>query len=126
MEKYYVPFDRAEKLRDLGFKEYCDSYYGEFGVVIKSWGEVDSPNNTSDKRFVNRPLFSQAFDWFREKYSLIYGIDTMYMSKGKEWDCHIGKISGESSIWNKDIKGTYEEAELACLDKLIEIANERV
>ena len=59
-------------------------------------------------------LYQQAFRWFREKYPYL--------------DFGIGKIHNGTNNYHYHInleweffEGTYEEAELACLKKLIEI-----
>lgn len=125
MEKEFIPYEQALALKELGFDEDC------FKCKIIGAEHFDySPSDYDDfpeqkEKEVLIPTFSQAFRWFREKYGLTYDISTMYLSKGKEWDCCIGEISGESSIWNNNIKGMYEEAELECLKKLIEIVKSK-
>ena len=107
MEKEFVPYEQSLALKELGFDEPCFSYYYNrelsFGVRT-SYGEV-----------VEAPTFSQAFRWFREKYGdyLLYSF---------------GLIPHFTIIQNliiEDSKTTYEEAELECLKKLIEIVKEK-
>lgn len=72
---------------------------------------------------------SMAFRWFREKYNLKGFIG--FRPNVKQFDCHVYdmSLSGKEYVeqrtleeFNKDPKvGTYEEAELECLKKLIEI-----
>jgi hypothetical protein len=62
---------------------------------------------------VDCPTFSQAFRWFREIHALdgfFDRIGTTYIYKIRSW-----KNESTNSF------STYEEAELACLEKLIEI-----
>jgi hypothetical protein len=66
------------------------------------------------------PLYQQAFRWFREKHNLIGLVDGGY-DNSKNIFTYV--------IWNDfrddifdDYYSIYEEAELACLKKLIEIA----
>jgi hypothetical protein len=64
------------------------------------------------------PLFQQAFRWFREKYNLKSCI--MFrtsMEDNKEY--YDWLIKGQEVVYRHF--NTYEEAELACLKKLIEI-----
>lgn len=65
---------------------------------------------------------SMAFRWFREKYDLIVIIDITYIN-GRKWRYRIEtpprNFYGFESL--KDGFDTHEEAELACLKKLIEI-----
>ena len=79
---------------------------------------------------VNRPTFSQAFRWFRDKniYATIntyhsvnedkpFGLSIDYLHESGKWDYF--DYRGESDF------ETYEEAELACLTKLIEIVESK-
>jgi hypothetical protein len=56
------------------------------------------------------PLYQQVFRWFREKY----GLRAFPNQVGGDWFCVI------NSMPQSDYFITYEEAELACLKKLIE------
>ena len=69
-----------------------------------------------EKSVVTSPTFSQAFRFFREKYDCYHTIQ-----RNKKY---VG-ISYTSVVnFNIDEFDTYEEAELACLIKLIEIVKE--
>ena len=73
-------------------------------------------NNTDS---VSAPLYQQAFRWFREKYKMhIINPDFGSKFQYKIFNLHLlkqGKESGKTGF------NTYEEAELACLKKLIKI-----
>ena len=79
------------------------------------------------------PTWNQAFRWFREKYNLKGFIG--FRPNVKQFDCHVYdmSLSGTEYVkqrtleeFNKDPKvGTYEEAELECLKKLIEIVKNK-
>ena len=134
MEKEFVPYKIALQLKELGFDEPCFGYFDcerDFQFV---------PNK---KKFliceVARPTFSQAFRWFREKYELRNSItDFIDDEIGIDWDYAIAIIGTDLdekgnykplvdySIDDETRKfKTYEEAELACLDKLIEIVKNK-
>ena len=100
MEKEFVTYELAVKLKALGFDEECLSYY--FNKQL-SFG-----SKTSYGEVVEAPLYQQAFRWFREKYKLHYPIA---VSDGVWF----------YDKWSLGVYKTYEEAELACLNKLIEI-----
>ena len=114
MEKEFVPYQPSLDLRELGFDEPCFSYYYNrelsFGAKT-SYGEV-----------VEAPTFSQAFRWFRDKYNLMIPI----------YKDDIGQYY--FSIPNSDrlldttnyCSESYEEAELECLKKLIEIVRQKL
>jgi hypothetical protein len=125
MEKEFVPYDLALKLKAIGFDEPC---FGQFYKHPTQKEEefrlfhdcVWEDRTTSywrtniSNHFVSAPTFSQAFRFFREKYDLHYLRPTKY-SETKWWG-----IGGNTKVCD-----SYEEAELACLDKLIEIVEGR-
>ncbi len=111
MKKEFVPYKQALELKELGFDEECFAYYYNkelsFGARV-AYGEV-----------IESPLYQQAFRWFREKYDMSHSID-------KDWDNgHLlgyeYMISEQEGVTGSKTYPTYEEAELACLKKLIEI-----
>ena len=123
MEKEFVPYELAVKLKALGFDEECFSYY-DLNNKPNFFG-ADGLMDTHCVQ-VNRPTFSQAFRWFREKYKLHTEIRpytakyfTIIIQECKD----IVKYIEYGGI---DLKfKTYEEAELACLEKLIEIVESK-
>jgi hypothetical protein len=110
MEKDFLPYEISLSLKELEFDEHCFAWYVskdygiEIGMVIKS---------DLIKESILAPTFSQAFRFFREKYKLS-GIPTH--QSYDIWDLE----TGECFIEKYPIE-SYEEAELACLRKLIEI-----
>jgi hypothetical protein len=83
--------------------------------------EFNFPGCTMHNRnFINlkatmTPLYQQAFRWFREKYGYYYPIHRT-TNNTNQILYSIGPYAGDYF--------TYEEAELACLRKLIEIVKE--
>jgi hypothetical protein len=124
MEKEFVPYEIALALKELGFNEPCISFYTQnaYGStkdqIVQYWIEPVTGND--DYVFVLAPLRQQAFRWFREKHGLwnmIYPRDGWnYVIQGIDETI---SCTGES-FHNVEIK-SYEEAELECLKKLIEI-----
>jgi hypothetical protein len=117
LQKEFVPYELAVKLKAIGFKERVLTYYEDgkpkLHNDITGWDF-----NSSFLNCVSRPTFSQAFRWFREKYDLP---SWTYESEGK-WFWKIVK----GDFWEQDKKPyIYEEAELACLEKLIEIVESK-
>jgi hypothetical protein len=105
MNKEFIPYEEALALKELGFDKGSFAWYfehnKEFGItnkIIKCEG-----------RDISAPLYQQAFRWFREKYGLHHNI-----SNDK-----FGYYTNEGKF------DTYEQAELACLRKLIEIVKQR-
>ena len=111
-----IPYKQALALKELGFDEPC---FGYFNTNNRELFLDNSNNRTSndDDRWCSAPTFSQAFRWFREKYNLHNGIYPYY-------DEYEFQIKDFRLPTNQPINGglmPYEEAELACLNKLIEI-----
>jgi hypothetical protein len=124
MKKEFVPYEQALELKKLGFNEECLSYYtypeGKFSNVLS----FNSYKNTALK--TSSPTFSQAFRWFREKYNLIP--DIQYYGNWNFEIFRIGEFAEPMDDVNVDYTfkgGTYEEAELECLKKLIEIVKNK-
>ncbi len=113
MKQEFVPYELALKLKELGFDKPCFARFNNDGDLLIAHTEKYIIDNGVDRSefFTLAPLFQQAFRWFREEHNLNPTI--MYNGLG-EWDYTLlGDWAGR--IWN-----TYEEAELAALDKLIE------
>ena len=120
MEKEFVPYELAVKLKALGFDKECFSYY-DLNNKPNFFG-ADGLMDTHCVQ-VNRPTFSQAFRWFREKYH-IHGEPFYKGGLTKQTSWYDYKIYSTIDWINTNPKQqwkTYEEAELACLEKLIEI-----
>jgi hypothetical protein len=147
MTTEFIPYEQALELKELGFDEPCLAYYDKDGDLLGDIGiNEDIDNLYRNSYFViykdfseseyTVPLYQQAFRWFREKYNISYSID--WMSRSSEFyngyyvhfrGINDNKINQENFIVLNDelpskgykVYKTYEEAELACLNKLIEI-----
>jgi hypothetical protein len=118
MDKEFIPYEQALALKELGFNSRTFAAYntiqGDKWILTPDLsGEGQYPKSTSA---CIAPTFSQAFRFFREKYTDVlvkdYGliphftmIQNMFLDSNKIW--------------------TYEEAELECLKKLIEIVKQK-
>jgi hypothetical protein len=140
MNKEFVTYEIALELKQLGFDEPCfgyyvdgelrginlgmeelggiEPYYKRFGFHTLSNHDIDNLN----KIVVTAPTYSQAFRWFREKYNLFgqVNIRTYYIYEISNDGIGIKMVSQYDKLLN-----TYEEAELACLQKLIEIVKNK-
>jgi hypothetical protein len=110
MEKEFVPYELAVKLKELGFDEPCFGIWAA-GQLVIGVDISEYPKNVESLA----PLYQQAFRWFREKGFLID-----FSSHNKDTHDFYFKWSEDKSILS-DTYDTYEETELACLVKLIEI-----
>ena len=131
MNKEFCTYEQSLALKELGFDEPCFATYNMDKKVSRnpSHNMEDLPiegqpyywnNSKIHKDVVTAPLKQQAFRFLREKYELfvLIGVKSVtpfkfYYSitdiRGNEIDCNLSYIE------------TYEEAEQACLNKLIEI-----
>jgi len=119
MKKEFLPYERAVKLRELGFDEPCISYYTAYGNFSNDYSAPRKYNSEFELgRYISAPTFSQAFRWFIEEHKLFVSI--MYSTACQtDFVITINKIAVNDAR-EEDYK-TYEVAELFALDKLIEI-----
>jgi hypothetical protein len=118
MNKEFIPYEQALALKELGFDEPCLGYYNYNGTHF-----FDYKPKTDDKNLTKAPLYQQAFRWFREKYNIDSMIQPTYSTKYQYRMFHIegkAKVQIYGEYMGKEFK-TYEESELECLKKLIEI-----
>ena len=119
MTQEFIPYEQALALKELGFDEKCLSYY--FNKQL-SFGA-----RTSYDEVVEAPTYSQAFRWFREKYHIIGEVKFKGGKTTKTaWYDYIiySEIDWDDKNPNEQWK-KYEEAELACLNILIEIVKNK-
>ena len=135
MKENFCTYEQALALKELGYNEPCfGTYIGKEKelknyVSFLSIGGNDSINaitisyseltKQAQEDFILAPLKSQVFKWFR-KNSSINGIVSYY---GKDqWNIEILDYKGNELIQIEDNTfWSYEEAESACIDKLIEL-----
>jgi hypothetical protein len=114
IEKEFIPFEQALALKELGLNEPC---FGFYVPLLDGTQELEIKLcETHGKIIILAPTFSQTFRWFREKYGLFAAID------GLEERLYY-KIT-QTNEYSKEYN-TYEEAELECLKKLIEIVKNK-
>lgn len=117
MNKEFVKYKTALALKELGFDEPClavfnDSKQLRINSESRNWNDNHKNGDT-----ISSPLYQQSFRWIREKYGLIYSIG--HMGHSNTWAYEIINMSIPGPTYGYET--TYEEAESACLDKLIEL-----
>jgi hypothetical protein len=150
MEKEFVPYELALRMNQIGFDnvpclaiwynvpELDDYEFFDFSNHFSyQHYETQYYANKGFKDAVLAPTCSQAFRWFREKYNIFpeiltdcttepkfcytytrfFGNQNDLSSEGWGWENNIGQYSL--------LYRTYEEAELDCLEKLIEIVEQK-
>jgi hypothetical protein len=137
IKKEFVSYEEALALKELGFNEPCFGFWNYNDSKMYYWNDEEIQNERTNTWFLDTekkfpkiskngctaPTFSQAFRWFREKYGLkswiqehtadtfIYEIRPHKLTDYKEGEIYVYEV--------------YEEAEIACLKKLIKIAKEK-
>ncbi len=118
MNKEFIPYEQALDLKELGFDESCFGYH----TNDKDYPFILDVRNLKDKykEETKAPLYQQVFRWFREKYNLECHIKSLYEQRENK-----GFYFGIDDYTNRDFYSkpyySYEEAELECLKKLIEL-----
>ena len=127
LEKEFVPYEEALELKKLGFNEPCFGFYERSKELVIQECEITDFHFDSIQCVA--PTFSQAFRWFRDEHNIISVID--FYCDNDYWDDVVYEVrisefnhfKTHDSFVKSGFK-TYEEAELACLKRLIKIANE--
>ena len=122
MKDLFLNLKQSSELQKLGFNEPCFGRYdGKGDNKGKLWYEMpNSGQDTIPVGDVLAPTFSQAFRFFRKNYDLFCGILTECSYGGELHAYHITGVN-QGDISKGDFY-SYETAESACLDKLIELA----
>lgn len=113
MEKLFIPYELALKLKELGFNEKCIATFDEDGNFELQ--DFEQNYDTFPSHIIAAPLYQQAFDWFREKHNLHCVIDEY--ENPKSW----GYLINNDDLDEAFSFSSYEEARQACLEKLIEL-----
>jgi hypothetical protein len=121
MEKEFIPYEQALALKELGFDEPCIAIIDQIEYVhIK--GTKSVPRGSMVYDTTDCPSYSQVFRFFREIYDITQ-IITRDGSLAKEGPWAYTIVY--DGIYFNDGYLTYEEAELECLKKLIEIVKSK-
>ncbi len=129
LQSEFIPYEEAKELKHLGFNEKGLYSYASETIGLLKEGEIFA-NPPTDSRFISAPTWRQAFKFFADKFNLF----------GKPYVANMGAVEYSFDIYDiyeekyahdnlsgggSSYSGTFdtpEEAELACLKKLIEIA----
>ena len=103
MSNEFIPYTEALALKELGFDQPC----------------MASKDMNNDEGLIQLPLYQQAFRFFREKYKY-----SSYIKEATKDNYRFYIEKFDEKFYNSEIL-SYEEAELACLEKIIEIVEEK-
>lgn len=153
MNKQFVPYNIALKLKELGFDDECLGVYKLFFNGQKEYFDLELNNEFYIKNSLCKekskysllsecsiaaPLWQQAFDWFREKHGLF---STIAISGSHDYQIYIHNLTDRNKVYFKAFKdgfftkiinfcyqnkdNIYEQARQACLEKLVEICKNK-
>jgi hypothetical protein len=119
----FIPYELALALKELGFDEPCFGYYLNKKLNIFHNTYVNDRINSKTKDIFSSdvivtPLYQQAFKWFRDNYGILSSIQYRRLP-------NIFWFKIDDAVFNDVEFKTYEEAELECLKKLIEIVKNK-
>ena len=126
--KDFVPYEIALALKELGFDDKCfGAYDKKYKLAISTSDYWDKSSLYSLNDYFGKntyrclaPLYQQAFRWFREKYKL-----DNWVYKSRDY-VYFYSILIDSRYLSANVEFiSYEEAELECLKKLIEIVKNK-
>ena len=142
MDKQFATYKQSLALKELGFDEPCFAAYSgdeDNSSLFIYWNDLVNMSEL----FISQdncekfdyeclvPTFSQAFRWFRKEHNLYHEIRTFawdYDKKelGFSIRTYLNPIYIETErLIHSEVYETYEEAESACIDKLIEIVKNK-
>lgn len=128
MNHLFVPEKESLELKTLGFDEPC---LGLYPLAPKELIYKILPNQFEAKEYfggVLAPLYSQVFDWFRVKHGLFSYIEPVIVEHAAspiKFDYVILELNiSEEIIFDTLPFHSNEKAQLACLQKLIEICKD--
>jgi len=128
MNKEFIPYEESLSLMRLGFDYEEYARYGERdgSVILCRKGMLCGGSFNS---ICTAPLFQQAFRFFRERYKI--DIHTWEITEcfKRYYLAEIIDDLSRTNLYNEDMSMTRfnskEDAELACLKKLIEIVKQK-
>ena len=120
MTKEFVTYEQALALKELGFDEPCFGYWKSKNWLIQEKTRTDGYTHADQE--CSAPTFSQAFRWFREKYGYLV---SPFQNEDNLFFFEIGRLNSLITEYYSLDCETYEEAELACLRKLIELVKQK-
>jgi hypothetical protein len=132
LQKDFAPYEPSLALKELGFDEPCFGEYRQWDgnePWLQLYQDLDGcSTDPADYEYTQEalaPTFSQAFRWFRKKYKIHSVINLTIIGT---WYFELYDLNDKRNAeikTNQNEFKTPEEAELACLIKLIEIVKNK-
>ena len=127
MRTHIVPYQVSLKLKSLGFDVPTLYGYDTLGSLYYSGDNVFhyTDYNKMESGFnVSAPLYAQVFHWFKMKYGFYADL---FVDDDKTFGYLISYFTDDARICKPIFRGfnTYEESELDCVLRLIEIVKKK-
>jgi hypothetical protein len=132
MEKEFVTYELALRLKALGFDEPCFGYYtNQSHLVIDEIASQQGNNEVT-----SAPTWQSAFDWFGEKYQL-YASVVVDQTSYPKYAFEIAKFVGnpkdltekewywDDMILSPNLYRTKTEASLYCLTEILNVVEKK-
>ena len=120
----FVTYEQALSLRGLEFDEPCFVYYRESNGNKPAYPNSGVTNNSICLNGITTPTYSQAFKYFKSRFKLSSHTDLLSINHLEEnyyyQILNFADIISPDTTIRVDGFKTQEEAESACLDKLIQ------
>jgi len=142
IEKEFILYEQALKLKELGFNEPCFTSYDDKKRLRNPFDCTEDYNESVTyiedttcfvknselklEHWTTAPTYSQAFRWFRREHGLYSSINPEKLFPydrvtGVNWNVNI--CGGDGNEIGPSGTYSYDKAELACLKKLIELVD---
>jgi hypothetical protein len=125
MTSEFIPYEQALEMKELGFNEECFGYMSSDNEIATTLeGSYNSNMNKPSMRgsYCTAILWQQAFRWFREEHDITYSIIWKMPLDGNGY---LTEIQNGREVYKLGLYKSYQEAQLACLKKLIEIVKQK-
>lgn len=94
MEKQFVTYSIALKLKELGFDEPCLGFFTHLGEIrrytnlvgdsigcVNQFQNVKNSDISLGENWCSSPLWQEVMDWFREKHDIHMSVNPLYNPK---------------------------------------------
>jgi len=124
LESEFLPYNLALRMKALKFNEPClAAFHTASNRLITEFEIMNTPSHCIG---ISTPTWRAAFKWFREKYNFHKYIEPIHKDGKIKYEyCVIDSSKDEKEFKEDNIVSTYEKAEIACLEELIEIVEQK-
>lgn len=132
LESEFIPYAEALEMKKLGYDIPTRDYYRSTGSgpffykEALNWNDDKRHETAGGMTYVSAPLWQQSFRWFSKNYQLSGAVNDRLLITGEVeayWRILINRYNSEIKS-HANFAKTYEEAQLACLQKLIKIVKD--